>query len=249
MSRQRLTTLFKRVVRQSTRACGWEVRRFNPDLALDAYLPILLEKLGVNCVLDVGGYRGEYATLIRTYKYKGYIISFEPVEENFNQLQQRKDGDSMWHVYRYALGSNNETRSINVSRETDLSSFLSASDYGTRILRPYIPVERVEVVQVRRLDDVFDEVTAAIDQPRVFLKIDTQGWDLEVLRGAKGCLDQIVGLQSELSLQGIYEGMPSWTEALSEFQRANFVVSALFPLWRDSNFQLTEIDCVMVRKQ
>jgi FkbM family methyltransferase len=216
---------------------------------LDTYLPILFEHLGVNCVLDVGGHRGEYATLLQTHNYKGYIISFEPVEENFSQLQQRKDGDSRWHIYQYAIGSHNETREINVSRETDLSSFLLASDYGTKILRPYMPVERVEVVRVRRLDDVFDEVTAHIDQPRVFLKIDTQGWDLEVLHGAQDCLDKVVGLQSELSLQAIYEGMPSWTEALSEFQQANFVVSALFPVWRDSEFQLTEIDCVMVRKR
>jgi FkbM family methyltransferase len=198
--------------------------------------------------LDIGARLGDYGTLLRIHNYEGHIISFEPVEDNFRQLQQRKANDPQWHIYKYALGSRNESIEINVSRDTNYSSFLPPSSYGTEN-HPDIAVERSEIVQVRRLDTIFNEVTAHIEQPRVFLKIDTQGWDLEVFRGARDCLERVVALQSELSLQGIYEDTPNWIEALSELQRANFEVSALFGISRDRNFRLTELDCVMVRNQ
>lgn len=235
-------------MRQAIRSRGLELRRFESDLALDTYLPMLLKHLRINCVLDVGARVGNYGALLRRHNYKGYILSFEPVEENFRRLQQRTSDDPRWHIYQYALGSRNETTEINVSHGTNYSSLLSPSRYGVQN-HPNIIVKQTEVIRIHRLDDIFDKATAHIDNPHVYLKMDTQGWDLEVFHGAKGCLDRVAALQSELSLQAIYEGMPNWIEALSEFEQAGFVISAMFPVTRDENLWLTELDCVMVRNR
>jgi hypothetical protein len=58
---------------------------------------------------------------------------------------------------------------------------------------------------------VIADCVAGLDSARVFLKIDTQGWDMEVLRGASGILDQVVGLQSELSARHCYNNIESYT--------------------------------------
>jgi hypothetical protein len=50
---------------------------------------------------------------------------------------------------------------------------------------------------------------------RVFLKTDTQGYDLKVLAGARRTLDRTIGIQIELSVVAIYEGMPSYVEAIA----------------------------------
>ncbi len=236
----------KRTVRQILRPRGWELRQYDPDLSLDTFLWMLFEALKINCVLDVGGRFGDYGVLLRNNNYKGHIISFEPVSTNFQRLQQAAAGDDKWQVYHYALGSETGTAEINVSHGTNYSSFLAPSDYGIESSKE-IEVERTETVQVKRLDEIFAEITAHISAPNVYLKMDTQGFDLEVVRGARACLGSILALQSELSLQPLYEGMTSWTTALSELTAAGFAVSSLFAGYRDEALRLSEMDCVMVK--
>jgi len=238
--------ILKRTVRQILRPCGWELRQFNEDISLDTYLWGFFKRYNINCVLDVGARHGEYGVVLRNNNYKGHIISFEPIEENFQQLQRQSKGDALWQTHHYALGSENTTASINVSQGTNLSSFFKTSDYGKQNM-PGIDVKRVETVPIRKLDDIFQEVMAHIPEPRIYLKMDTQGWDIEVLRGAKNSLAHILALQSEISLQPLYEGMPDWTTSLHEFQERGFVISSLFPVWRDENKRLSEMDCVMVK--
>jgi hypothetical protein len=68
-----------------------------------------------------------------------------------------------------------------------------------------------------------------------------------VLAGASGCLDRIVGAQSEISVRPIYEGMPSQQEAIAAFSSVGFEVVGMFGLWPTPDGLLTEFDCVMVR--
>ena len=71
---------------------------------------------------------------------------------------------------------------------------------------------------------------------------------LTVLEGVNGYLDQLYGLQSELSIKPIYEGMPSYLEALPKMRKMGFEVSGMFPVSRDWKFRLIEVDCVMVHE-
>ena len=96
-----------------------------------------------------------------------------------------------------------------------------------------------------RLDDLFDDLVPA--RANVFLKIDTQGWDLEVLRGAASSLSKIAALQSEVSVQPIYEGMPTMQDALEYLERVGFAVSGLFPVTLDQQLRVVEFDCIAVR--
>jgi FkbM family methyltransferase len=236
----------KRAVRQLLRPRGWELRQYDPDLSLDTFLWMLFEKFGINCVLDVGARVGAYGVLLRNNGYQGHILSFEPVKANFDRLQETCAGDPAWRAFHYALGSTNGVAEINVSRGTNYSSFLAPSKYGAEF-DDDIAVARTEPVEVKRLDAILKEVTAHIAAPRVYLKMDTQGFDLEVFRGASGCLHEVVALQSELSLLPLYEGMTGWTAALDEFTEAGYAISGMFAGVRDDRMRLCEMDCVMVR--
>ncbi len=228
------------------RATGWSVRRFFPDTCLADYLHVLFHNLDINCVLDVGGRHGQFGEFLRDNGYRGDIISFEPVAENYRLLNHRCSRDSRWTGYHYALGSDDTTREINVTESTSFSSFLLPNDWGRKTFLGSA-VKKMETVTVRRLDGILGEVTAHIDRPRIYLKMDTQGWDLEVFRGARGCRDDIMVLQTELSVQPIYKSVIAWREAIMEFEQNGFAVSALFPVSRDRNLRLVETDCVMVR--
>jgi hypothetical protein len=101
---------------------------------------------------------------------------------------------------------------------------------------------------MRRLETVLDELLAAHPGARFFLKMDTQGYDLQVVRGAGRQLDAIRALQTELAARSTYEGMPTLPEALGEQGRLGFAVTGIFPVARElDHLRVIEFDCVMCR--
>lgn len=226
---------------------GWDLRRVTPMNGIDVMLWNLLPQQRVNCVIDVGAHVGEYGMLLRALGYTGRIASFEPTHAAFTQLSLRARSDPNWRVYPAALGTSSSVAEINVTSASNFSSFRNSSSFGQSLFEAELTTTAIEHVQVRRLDDVFADVVAGVSNPRVYLKLDTQGWDLEVLAGAAGCLDRVVAAQSEMSVRPIYEGMPSQHDAIAAFGTAGFDVVGMFGLWPSPDGLLTEFDCVMVR--
>ncbi|HET6551643.1 MAG TPA: FkbM family methyltransferase [Solirubrobacter sp.] len=206
----------------------------------------LLRRRRVNCVIDVGANRGQYALALRRAGYAGRIVSFEPVPATFAELEAAADGDPRWTVRQCALGAADGTTTINAVHGT-MSSLLAPTAFGARRyprLRAPAPVE----VPLRRLDGLLDELLAGLEEPRPFLKLDTQGYDLEAFAGLGPRTAELAGLQSELSVMPIYEAMPAMAEALAAFEAAGFALTALHPVSReDATGRVIEFDCVMVR--
>jgi FkbM family methyltransferase len=208
----------------------------------------VLEKLSINCVLDVGAHRGEYGTLLRRIGYRGWIISFEPVRASFESLKRIAAERPPWRVFPYGLGADNERREINVTEGTSFSSFLTPRE-ESQIRFPTNRVERREEVDVRSLDRILEACLADIPSPRIYLKLDTQGFDLSVLEGARTILPKILALQTEVSLHDIYRGMCSFAESVSRFQAAGFEVIDFVTVTRDMDrLCAIEADCIMARK-
>ncbi|MGE3268365.1 MAG: FkbM family methyltransferase [Chloroflexota bacterium] len=226
---------------------GWDVHPFDPDRSIGTYLTHLFLLLSIDCVIDVGARNGEFGRLLREHGYRGRIISFEPVPTTFEHLQQRAARDPLWDAYQVALGSENTLATINVMRSSEFSSFLAPID-GSELNRAgWNAVVRQEQVPVRRLDDILPDILPAGRSSRIYLKMDTQGWDLEVLRGAEQTLSRVQALQSEMSIIPIYDGSPPFSEALASLKQRGFAASAMFGVSRDPQQRLREFDCVMVR--
>ncbi len=204
----------------------------------------IFDALGIDLVLDVGANVGQYGAELRT-SYSGQIISFEPVRSVCDQLRQRIGADRDWSAQNVALGSTNERKEINVSGSTVFSSFLPASQYSQQTFGAGAAASAVESVQVRRLDDLLPELVPDYRSRRIFLKMDTQGFDLEVFKGLGELQSCVAALQSEVSVIPIYDGMPHWTDGVSVYEREGFVISGLFPVNMDGN-RVIEFDCLMV---
>ena len=200
----------------------------------------------VDTVLDVGGHVGEYGVFLRRNGFEGKIVSFEPVQGNFEQLARRSAPDCRWDVVNIALGSEDCTADINVAKSTSLSSFFEPSAYALHLFGMEAEVDHVEHVAVRRLDGVLDELLPDWRARCMYLKMDTQGWDLEVLAGATDVLPSTVAFQSEVSVQAIGNGMPSFEESIRDFEKRGFSLSGLFPVSLDPQFRVVEFDCVCV---
>ncbi len=208
----------------------------------------LLRQLDVNVVLDVGANRGQYATRLRESGYTGRIVSFEPVPHTAEALEKAAADDPDWQVLRYALGERDETTEIHVGvGQGRLSSLLPATDFG-KSWNPRIDAETTVPVPVRRLDGLFDDLVAGVAEPRVYLKLDTQGFDLQAFAGAGARVGDLVGMQSEVSLVPLYDGMPHMTEQLATYEAAGFGLTGMFPVIVDRpSMRVIEFDAVMVR--
>ena len=200
----------------------------------------LLDELEINCVIDAGANTGQFASELRAAGFGGHIVSFEPVERSFRALQESLGGDPLWSGHRLALGDEDTRLTINVTPQmTVMSSFLAPRGDAFEV----VPEE----VEVRRLDGILEEMTSQVHDPRVFLKMDTQGFDLKVFAGAAGCLERIRGLQSELSVIPVYEGMSTYLEALETYGQHGFELFDLSVVTRGDRDELLELNCFMRR--
>lgn len=217
------------------------------DFAL--HLRELLARLEIDCVLDVGANAGQYRDFLRDrVLYAGTIISFEPLSRHVEALRERSRGDGKWHIEGYALGNGDGSMQINVMISDQFSSFLEPDHDRVGDYAGLNVADHTETVAVRTLDSVLPDLRERHGFIRPYLKIDTQGFDIEVLRGAADSLPTMKALQTEASVRRIYKGMPSYTETIRYLDERGFDITGLYPISRDTALRLVEFDCVMINR-
>jgi FkbM family methyltransferase len=236
--------LVKKVIKNILRTSGYSVKKVAID-NIDENLRVLFKALDVNCVLDVGAHFGEYGQSLRDLGYKNKIISFEPLKSNFDILSNKAKNDANWDVYNFALGRTNSKSVINVSNDTVFTSFLNPTEYSSEQFGIKTHIARHETVDIFTLDSVFKKCCDGVSEPKVFLKLDTQGYDLEVVAGAKDSLRNIIGIQSEVSVKKIYEEMPDWLNAIALYRSIGYEVMGMYPVSRDDKLIVVEFDCIL----
>jgi FkbM family methyltransferase len=238
----------KTLVRKFLNRAGFDVVKLrNSNHVLSTNLMNVIGLYGIRCVLDVGANTGQYGQFLRQIGFRGQIISFEPVKHVFDQLKSAARGDPDWRCFHCALGDADEKRDINVYKSTVFSSFLKANEYSKEHWAS-LNESTVERVEIRRLDTFFPEIAGSIGDSPCLLKMDTQGFDLNVFRGAGRVLDRVVALQSEVGMIKIYENMADSYDALRVFRDHGFDVSGMFPINRDESLAVIEFDCLMVKR-
>ena len=217
------------------------------DDFLDRHLADVLDRLAIEVVIDVGASWGQYRGLLRKIGFAGRIVSFEPVARPWGHCAALAAEDPGWDVHRIAIGSRSGQRTIKVGSSDDFSSFRPLSAYGRETFEE-LDVSGEERVPVRTLDALWPELIGA-ESRRVFLKTDTQGWDIHVYRGARRHLAQVVGTQCEVAVQRLYRGMPGYHRSLQFLERRGFALTGIYPVWRDGALRIGELDCVMARPE
>lgn len=152
----------------------------------------LLSSFGINLIFDVGANVGQYALKTRTDSYKGKIVSFEPISSVFNQLKAKAKNDPAWTTLNFGLGDYDGTASINISEYSVFSSILNQLP---QLSEQYSDSRYVgkEEINIRQLDSVFNDYYTSGD--KVLLKIDTQGYEKNVLAGAQASLKYVTGIR------------------------------------------------------
>ncbi len=199
----------------------------------------------VDMVLDVGASIGHYGNWIREAGYRGSICSFEPLSAEFSRLQRAAAEDPLWDCRQLALGAEPGTAEINVAGNSQSSSLLPMLERHEQAAPSSVYIG-TETVDVSTVDAIWDEVVG--DAKRPFLKMDVQGFELEVLRGAEQSLSRLHGIQAELSLVPLYEGGPLWLEMIHFMLEHGFHVAGLEAGYADPNSgEMLQADGIFIR--
>lgn len=144
------------------------------DLAHD--LNRVLPTSDVQIIFDVGANIGQSALTYREHFPRAEIWSFEPVAATFQKLKAATAGDGRIHPMHTGMGHETGSAVIHVN-----------NDSRTNSIRASRPDDTAETIPI-------DTVTSFADKHGIaridLLKIDTEGHDLEVLRGADAMLGQ-----------------------------------------------------------
>jgi FkbM family methyltransferase len=154
----------------------------------------------IRTVIDVGAHIGEFAQFARTCLPEAAIVCIEPNEQACNLLKEKMKNDALLTVHCCAAGEREEHLPLQVSAFSPVSSMLKPSQSLRRYF-PYIWGWSSIAVPVCRLDDIVPDA-----QPQLLLKIDVQGFEDRVLRGAESILRAASVIIIELSYVELYEG-------------------------------------------
>jgi FkbM family methyltransferase len=219
------------------------------DGVIDWGLAAVMRSRGINCVIDVGGNRGQFARRLRALGYGGRIVSFEPSPTVLPLIQATAERDPQWTVRPVALSSQPGQAELRLHREPQLDSMLTALPGVTSDI-PLMEETGTATITLSTLESEFPEIIAGIDEPRVLLKSDTQGHDGEVLRGAgaKGLDPAIVAVLVELASLPVYSGQPAMTTVMERIMADGFDAVAFEPLFESSDgLRMVELDALFMR--
>lgn len=212
------------------------------------HLQRLFDYFDVDCVFDVGANFGQYATMLRQkVHFKGLIISFEPIPRAADHLRKISKNDPRWVVEELALSRENGTQLFRVMADSQFSSLSEPSHEETRLFTSMNRVASEVTVKTETLDSAFHRLKERHGFQRPFLKMDTQGFDVEVLTHGAIAARQFVGLQSELAVKKLYKDSVDFRDAIQVYERHGFALSAFVPNNAGHFPLLVETDCIMVR--
>ena len=206
----------------------------------------LLDTFKIDTVLDVGANIGQYASQIKKGGFKGEIHSFEPLSVAFRQLEQKSLYVPNWHVYNYGFGEKNHSTSIHVASNLSSSSIFSMKQKHIDAA-PEVSYVATEEIEIKTLDAVYADLFP--NNERVFIKIDTQGYESKVLLGGKESIaNSIVGMQLEMSLFELYDGEWLYHDFINYLRDIGFRLYSIEPgLFNYETGELLQMDGIFFK--
>src|SRR5260370_41856588 len=184
--------------------------------------------------------------MMRRAGFRGKIISFEPLVEAYSELKQAAARDPLWTVApRMALGDHEGTLLMNVAANNGSSSALPMLDTHLRAAPKSVYIGS-ETVPVSRLDTIAEDLR--VGGQNLFLRIDVQAFERQVLEGAARLLARTRGVQLELSLAPLYQGQTLFLPLVDSLAKKGFELWALIPGMIDKETGRTlQVDGVFFR--
>jgi FkbM family methyltransferase len=224
---------------------GLSIERRRPVRDPVLHMAAKMQELGIETLIDVGANTGQFAQAIRAEGFSGDIYSFEPLSAAHAACCAAAERDGRWKVMpRMALGAVPASAEINVSINLASSSLLDVEQRSIDAA-PASGFSGKEQIEIMPLDDIADPTW----RRPLALKIDTQGFEREVLAGARLTLMDVALVLVELSLTPLYKNGPGLAELYGYLEARGFRCIGLTQGFADHRRnELLQVDGVFVRQ-
>lgn len=193
--------------------------------------------------IDGGANIGQFAWALKKAFPGVDLRSFEPVSDVFKVLRQNLGREDGVRLINKALGAANERTEIFVNEYRHASSLLSEKQEGAARFDKFRE-ERVEEIEVVTLDDV---VRDEEKEGYWLLKLDVQGYELQVLRGAKDSISKFEAVLVEVGIRPTYEGEATLSELMAVLSVSGHRLSAVLDVTRDDDQRIVQLDALFLR--
>ncbi len=183
------------------------------------HLPVL-RKLSIDGIIDVGANRGQFSLTCILCHPAVPIVAFEPIPGEaaiYRRLFADRKGVDL---IQSAVGDTNCEATLNISAKADSSSLLPIGENQIQIFPGTEAIGTINV-QIQRLDEHSHSWRNRNNQ---LLKLDVQGYELSVLRGAVNTLRRCAHVYAECSEIPLYNGQALREEVVSFLREHGFTV-------------------------
>jgi FkbM family methyltransferase len=177
-----------------------------------------LKGAGVKTVIDVGAHTGEFSSAVRAVLPDAQVYAFEPLHDCCQKLKTKLGSNGSVQVFEVALGDQHGAVRFWRSDFTKSSSLLRMSKLH-QVAFPWSAGNHPTEVQVRKLDEYADQMELS---SKTLLKIDVQGYEDRVLRGAQQVLRKVDYVLVEVSVAPLYEGQAQFDPIYSFLLQLGF---------------------------
>ncbi|NCT54254.1 MAG: FkbM family methyltransferase, partial [Microcystis aeruginosa G13-03] len=210
------------------RSLGVDLKRYNVQTSEAAKMQRLLAYHNIDLVFDVGANIGQYAKLLRELGYSGRIVSFEPLSSAYSQLKAVSKKEPLWEIApQTAIGNQEGEITINIAGNSQSSSALPMLDAHLESA-PESAYSGSETVKLSRLDTIAKDYIKS-ETKSIFLKIDVQGLEKQVIEGATAILPLVKAIKLELSLVPLYEGQVLFKEMIDIIEKLGYELYGIEP--------------------
>ena len=202
----------KKYIKKLINKFGYDLLKIHPEVKQINFDDLLKNKVSKSpIIIDVGGNKGQSIEKYLKIFDKPTIHSFEPIKDDFEYMYKKfKNNKNVFHN-NFALGDKIESKNLNITVNSGNSSFnkINTNTEWYKIRSKQFDttnkkfVSSVERVNIEKLDNYLDENN--IDKIDL-LKIDTQGYEDKVLKGAENSIknNKIKAIVTEIMFDNIY---------------------------------------------
>jgi len=192
-------------------------------------------------IVDVGGADGVTPKFFSLAFPKSNVIIFEPLKVSYEVIEKMMSLFPKFCLIKKAVGNSVGTSEIHIAGRTTASSLfeLNPDDQST-LFKDALSQVGKELIEVTTLDSELVNVSCI-----GILKIDVQGYELEVLKGGTETLKKTSIITLEMNNHDGYKGAPKYYEIDEYLRHANFTLYDIFPSTKDAG-QLKEWDSIYI---
>jgi FkbM family methyltransferase len=217
-----MAKFIKTVIQGAFNKIGFKIIKY-PDKDLYRRLKTI-KYCGINKIFDIGANAGQYGIDMRNLGYNKKIVSFEPLKDAYKELEKVSKNDKNWITNNYALGHENIKSIINISKNSWSSSILEILPKHLENAPDSLYIGKDEI-EIKKLNSIFNSFYEEGDN--LMAKIDTQGYEKNVIDGANEVIHKFRIVHVEMSIVPLYDNEVLFFDMVKLLEKKGFQLFSL----------------------